>query len=94
MNCFTPDVAKEGPCGPGFIFMLLIQCGSGYCHLDLGKGYLMELRGICDRQFPQSGLCLVVVLLMTSLNLCPTQANWSTITTIHHLEFEVFPTVL
>lgn len=48
MNCFTPDVAKEGPCGPGFIFMLLIQCGSGYCHLDLGKGYLMELRGICD----------------------------------------------
>lgn len=49
-------MTKEGLCGLGFIFMLLIQCVPGYCHLHVGEGYLMELRVICDGQFLQSGL--------------------------------------
>lgn len=57
MNCFTLDVTKEGPCGPRFIFLLLIQCVPGYCHLHVGEGYFMELRVICDGQFLQSDLC-------------------------------------
>lgn len=72
VNCFTQDVVKESAYGPGLIFVLLIQCGPGYCHLDVGEGYLMELRVNCDGQFPHSGLCSVVVLLPTSLSLCPT----------------------